>query len=268
MFCLICGNRLPDDAMFCNACGRKVSNSSVESQESIHGEPTATSLNSAPAYPPSEYYTPTIPARPSSFTMPPAPAQSTTPLWSPTIAASPISSPVQWPTTPPVSLPPLNALQQFLVRIFQPAMASNALFGVALGSILAVIGGTFLSFLLVVVAHAIVPHGAMYFSNSSQDSIGVALGIYPLHSNWRDTLQLFLVMHGVAQHTTFLNTAQNYSYTNSSIAPLTGLLVIPAVLLTLGGYIAACTDLQIAYRLACFEVQQSPFHIPPCCFSW
>jgi hypothetical protein len=247
MFCLICGNRLPDDAMFCNACGRRVSNSSVESQESIHGRPTATSLNSAPVYPPTEYYSPTMPARPSSFTMPLAPVQSTTPLWSPTLPASPISStvqPVQWPATPPVSLPPLNALQRFLVRVFQPAMASNALFGVVLGSILAVVGGALLSFLLLVVAHAIVPHGALYFSNSSQDSIGVALGIFPLHSNWRDSLQLFLVMHGVAQHTTFQSTAQNYSYTNSSTAPLSGLLVIPAVLLTLGGYIAACTDLQ------------------------
>jgi hypothetical protein len=135
-------------------------------------------------------------------------------------------------------------LQRFLVRVFQPATASNALFGVVLGSILAVVGGAFLSFLLLVVAHAIVPRGALYFSNSSQDSIGIALGIFPLQSNWRDSLQLFLVMHGVAQHTTFLNTAQNYSYTYSTVAPLSGLLVIPAFLLTLGGYIAACTDLQ------------------------
>ena len=244
MFCLVCGNRLPDDAMFCNACGRKVSDTSGESQENLRSGPIATSLNSAPVPRSTEYYMPTMPSQPAPFTVPLAPTQSTMPLWSPTLAASPVSSPAQWPATPPVSLPPLNAVQRFLVRVFQPGMASNALFGVALGSILAVVGGAVLSFLLLVVAHAIAPHGALYFSINNQDSIEIALGLYPLHSNWRDSLQLFLVMHGVAQHTTYLSTVQSYSYTNSSVAPLSGFLVIPALLLTLGGYIAACTDLQ------------------------
>ena len=247
MFCRICGNRLPNDAIFCNACGSRVSTSSVELPESTPGGTIANSLNSAPVPPPTEYYSPTMPARPGPFTTPLAPAQPTTLPWSPPLSTSPTGSPyqpVQWPATPPINLPPLNTLQQFLVRTFQPAMASNALFGALLGGILAVVGGALLSWLLLIVAHAIAPHGVLYYTNSSEDSIGIALGIFPLHSNWRDSLQLFLVMHGVAQHSSYQSAAQNYSYTYSTVAPLSGLLVIPALLLTLGGYVAACTDLQ------------------------
>ena len=266
MFCLICGNRLPNDAVFCNACGSRVSNSSVEARESTPGGMIANTLNSAPVLPPTEYYlptmqarpgpptpppteyySPTMQARPGPFTVPLAPAQPTTPLWSSPLYPSPTGSPyqpVQWPTTPAINLPPLNRLQRVLVRTFQPALANNALFGVLLGSILAVVGGALLSWLLLIVAHAIAPHGVLYFTNSGEDSIGIALGISPLHSNWRDSLQLFLVMHGITQHTFYQSTAQNYSYIYTTVAPLSGLLVIPALLLTLGGYIAACTDLQ------------------------
>ena len=158
--------------------------------------------------------------------------------------AVPTMSAQTLPSAFPIVPPPLNALQRFLVRVFQPAMASNALFGVLLGCILAAVFGALFSWLLLSVAHAIVPHAATYFSNNGEDGIDVALGIFPLHSPLRDSLQLFLVMHGVAQHTQFQSAAQSYSYNYSSVAPLSGLLVIPALLLTLGGYIAACTDLQ------------------------
>jgi len=84
-----------------------------------------------------------------------------------------------------------------LVRVFQPAMASNALFGVLLGGLITAVVGALVSWLLLVVAYAIGPHAVNYFGQSSQEGIDFALGIYPLHSPWRDSLQLFLVMHGV-----------------------------------------------------------------------
>src|ERR1700732_4114556 len=93
MFCRICGNKLPDDAVFCNACGRRVSTSSVEPQESERGGPVATSLNSAPVLPPTEYYSPTMPARPGPLTTPLASAQPTTPLWSSPSSPSPTGPP-------------------------------------------------------------------------------------------------------------------------------------------------------------------------------
>lgn len=135
-------------------------------------------------------------------------------------------------------------MQRFLVRTFQPSMASNALFGILLGSIVALVGGVVVTLLLLVAAHSIAPHGVLYFSSNSDDAFLTTLGIYPLHSGFRDSLQLFLVMHGISQHSFYQDTAQNYSYTYNTIAPLTGMLIIPALLLMLGGYIAACTDVQ------------------------
>lgn len=258
MFCRICGNRLPDDAVFCNACGRRVASSPVEPQQSEHGGAIATSLNSGPVTPPAGYYPPTMPAHPGPFIPPTVAAQPLAPPWPSPFSTSPASFPAQWPATPtppppPASPPPLNAMQRFLVRVFQPAMASNALFGVLLGSILALVGGAVVSWLLLLAAHAIAPHGVLYFLNNSEDSFVTTLGIFPLHSNWRDSLQLFLVMHGVSQHSFYQDTAQNYSYTYNTVAPLTGLLIIPAVLLTLGGYIAACTDFQNRVQSSLFR---------------
>ncbi len=45
-----------------------------------------------------------------------------------------------------------------LVRVFQPAMASNALFGVLLGGLITAVVGALVSWLLLVVAYAIGPH--------------------------------------------------------------------------------------------------------------
>lgn len=143
----------------------------------------------------------------------------------------------------PVQPPQLSAVQRLLIRIFQPALAGNALFGITLGGLLAVGLGVLASFLLVVLAHAIASH-----LDFAEELVDRALGIAPLRAPFRDGLQLLVVMHGAGLHfqDTFSSSASTTPnvITFASFAVLNGLLVVPALLLTLGGYIAASTDLR------------------------
>src|SRR5439155_17772567 len=137
------------------------------------------------------------------------------------------------------ALPP-NAVQRSLIRLFSANLASNALFGVILGSLLTAVGGVLVTGLLVSIAHAMAPQvtnpGGSNGYASGENSIDFALGIVQLYSLFRDSLQLFLVMQGVGIHIQYSTGAY------ASFAPLHGLLVLPALLLTLAGYIAASTD--------------------------
>ena len=219
------------------------------------GSGMSLSPNSAPLAFSEQQYLPTMPVPSSPQTRPLWSTQSTgspflsnvptntTPVPDSMIVPLPAVSPAQLVSAPSqVSLPPLNALQRFLVRVFQPAMASNALFGILLGGLIAAVLGALLSWLLLIAAYAIAPHAVSYFGQNSQGSIDFALGIYPLHAPWRDSLQLFLVMHGVPFQEQYQSGTDLSQYT--AIAPLSGLLLLPALLLTFGGYLAACTDLQ------------------------
>ncbi len=258
MFCHICGNELPADAIFCNRCGRRVGMSAtppgIQSATQTTGGMSLPPDSAPPAYP-EQHNLPTWPATSAPQTRPLWPTQPTTSpfLSNEPVNATPIpgamivplpsaSSPQLTPVPSQASMPSLNAMQRFLVRVFQPAMASNALFGVLLGGLIAAVVGALASWLLLVVAYAIGPHTVNYFGQSSQEGIDFALGIYPLHSPWRDSLQLFLVMHGVPFQEQTQSGAELYSYT--FLAPLSGLLLFPALLLTFGGYLAACTDFQ------------------------
>ncbi len=151
------------------------------------------------------------------------------------------------PSQPVVAIPPSpSATQRLLINIFQPALASNALLGILLGGIVAAVLGCLASVLIVVIAHAIAPHPSTGYPFSGEDSVNYALGIFSLYSPWRDGLQLFLVAHGVGLHlvfsSTFSNNTNTFSYAYNPA--LNGLLIIPALLLTLGGYLAASTDFQ------------------------
>lgn len=251
MFCHICGNELPADAFFCNRCGRRVGIPDTQAA----GGGLSMSPGSAPLAFSEQQYLPTMPVTSSPQTRPLWSTQSTgspflsnvpanaTPVPDSMIVPLPAVSSAQLvPAPSQVSLPPLNALQRFLVRVFQPAMASNALFGILLGGLIAAVLGALLSWLLLVAAYAIAPHAASYFGQNSQGSIDFALGIYPLHAPWRDSLQLFLVMHGVPFQEQYQSGTDLSQYT--AVAPLSGLLLLPALLLTFGGYLAACTDLR------------------------
>ncbi len=133
-------------------------------------------------------------------------------------------------------------MQRVLIRIFQPALAGNALLGILLGGILAAVLGVLVSVLLVAIAHGIAPHLAAPLAG--EDMINNVLGIVSLRSPFRDGLQLFLVMHGAGLHTQFASSSDSSSFMFTFLEPLNGLLVVPALLLTFGGYIAASTDFQ------------------------
>ncbi|HLJ33348.1 MAG TPA: hypothetical protein VKU38_06850, partial [Ktedonobacteraceae bacterium] len=140
---------------------------------------------------------------------------------------------------PPAPPPPPAGLQQWLIRTVGPNLASNAVFGVSLGGMLAAIIGAVAAIIIISIAHAIAPHVSLYGgSTTGEDVIDYALGLSPLHSIFRDGLQLLLIMNGVGFHT------QNNTDVFSSTSPLNGLLIIPAITLTFGGYVAAGTDVQ------------------------
>ncbi len=134
---------------------------------------------------------------------------------------------------------PTNGVQQILLRVFGSKLAMNAWFGVVLGGVFAVGVGVIATALLLSIAHAIAPHvsGAGGYG-SGEDIVDYMLGIIPLHNLWRDTLQLLVITLGAGIHV-------QYGYASwTGQAPLDGLLVLQALLLTYGGYIAASTDFQ------------------------
>lgn len=354
MFCIQCGNRLPDDAIFCNACGNSTKptqpttnptqSSRITTQFDNNGQMIPPQLNSGPQapiaqfgsaqfggnpnnpqiaptqfssnpgnpqMPPMQQYGsnpgnpryPPIQTGPHQFSsdqqMPPTqratgqfgsspnnqqlpptqmasmplssnpdyplyppiqtgphqygsnpanqPFQSTpggirSPYESTQYSNDPLSQPWQVPLTPaaPAAPPPPPAgLQQWLARTVGPNLASNAVFGVSLGGVLAAIIGALAAIIIVSIAHAIAPHVLLYGGNTTgEDVVDYALGLNPLHSVFRDGLQLLLIMNGVGFHT------QNNTDVFSSTSPLNGLLIIPAIVLTFGGYVAAGTDVQ------------------------
>ncbi len=143
------------------------------------------------------------------------------------------------PAAPAAPPPPPAGLQQWLMRTVGPNLASNAIFGVSLGGVLAAVIGAVASLIIISIAHAIAPHVILYNGYySGEDVVDSALGIVPLHNVFRDAMQLFLVMNGVGSH--IQGSSDAYTYTS----PLNGLLIIPAIVLTFGGYIAAGTDVK------------------------
>ena len=290
MFCRYCGNQLPDDAAFCNKCGRRVAlsvpqppSTKVTREFETHSAfPEQSQSNPG--------YQPTVPAWPlsqpsysgqeqpmgaqSPLILPPPPTsqpwmppsqsmqhgtlsstplpQSSMPVWQQPpgsqsqwsmpqgSTSQPGWQPWQMPGAPPQAIPP-GAMQQLLLRIFKPALAGNALFGIVLGSSVSLVLGASIACLLVAITHAIAPpfnRGGV----SGRDIMDYILGIVPLHSPFRDGLQLLFIMQGAVLHTQYTSGSSVFSYTYS--VALNGLLLIPALALTFGGYIAASTDLQ------------------------
>jgi hypothetical protein len=309
MFCIQCGNRLPDDAMFCNTCGNSTKptqattgitqSSRITTQFDNNGQMMPPQINSGfqapiasfgsaqfgnnpnyPQVPPTQRATsqfssnannqqvpptqmasmplnnnpnnplyPPIQTGPRQYTSNPAnqPYQSTSmgmksPYDSTQYSNDPLSQPWQAPLAPAVPAvppPPPAGLQQWLIRTVGPNMASNAVFGVSLGGVVAAIFGAVAAIIIISIAHAIAPRILLYGGGTTgEDVVDYALGLIPLHSVFRDGLQLLLIMNGVAIHTQ--SNTDVYSYTS----PLNGLIIIPAIALTFGGYVAAGTDVQ------------------------
>jgi hypothetical protein len=135
----------------------------------------------------------------------------------------------------PLQPPQRNWLQLRMIRVFDVSLAGNGFFGVVAGSTLAIVVGIVVSWLLILLVHLATAQIASRFY--SGDNIAYVLGLFPFHAPLKEGAQLFLVAHGIAEH--FVSTGGEDIYS----APLHGLLVLPALLLTAGGYISACTDL-------------------------
>jgi hypothetical protein len=138
---------------------------------------------------------------------------------------------------------PRSGFQRWLVQAFGPSLATNPFFGLIFGSVLAVVASVLTCGVFLAIAHAIAPHlGTASFPTSGEDLIDGSIGIVPLHDLFRDTLQLFLMIHGVGIHYLYSNSSSFYN--TYYIAPFSALLIIPAFFLVIGGYIAASTDFQ------------------------
>lgn len=217
MFCAYCRHELPGDAVFCNRCGKQVQLSSAAVSE------LATWSSSE--------HTPQV-------------ESNTTTVKDNTIFSEkmgpflPLQETIQTPQT--IQVPQtLSTLQRFLVRVFQPALARNAIFGSIAGSIVAASASILTSWLILTIVHFIAApttQSAAFLPNN-EVAIDNILGIVVSHAPLRDILQLFLVIHGVSIQTLYSTTSDTIT------APLHGFLIVPAVFLIIGGYIAASTDL-------------------------
>ncbi|HYT27815.1 MAG TPA: hypothetical protein VEL72_02260 [Ktedonobacteraceae bacterium] len=175
-------------------------------------------------------------------TIPPSPLQqppSSYPSW-PGVAGAPFQPPPQ-PDRPMAPPPPPSPFQHWLIRTFQPSLAGNAILGIVLGALVAVVLGGAIAVILEAIFHALAPSFGINgnFGASGQDILDYSLGLIPLHAPFRDGMQLFFLMHGFAGHLQY-TPGGSFNFN----ATLNGLLIIPALALTLGGYIAASTDLQ------------------------
>lgn len=267
MFCHQCGNQLPTDALFCNHCGTKIQNS----QPGISNVPPLgrvtiqfdnTTQYSRPTQDLHEFGASQPTTGPGQFgnranTSPNqlmGDVQFSSPHVSYTTPLPPSQnnniSGTQYPptqqirTSTPEPAPMVsNRVQELLVRIFGANLSTHALFGIALGGVLAAVLGLLVTALLLSIVHALAPQIASGASGtSSEDIVDYALGIYPLHNLYRDSLQWFLIMHGVGTHSQNSSNAGSYFYTSDAYFPLYGLLIVPTLLLIFSGYVAASTD--------------------------
>jgi hypothetical protein len=217
MFCAYCGQQIPEDAAFCNQCGKPVKASTSSANEFAEYDIYQETQTSGDIRVENSDTGPLLSAdTPVNF-----------------IAPVPTPMPTPAPQTPL----PLSPLQRFLVRNFQQNTAGNALFGVTAGCMVASIVGITVSWLILTIVHAFTP-AIPSTSGNSQETLYYILGIYPLYAPFRDALELFLAIQGIGLHGLYGTTAYAFN------SPLHGLLLVPALFLTLGGYIAASTDLR------------------------
>lgn len=291
IYCRFCTKQLPEDAIFCNHCGKRQNAGLAEEmrdrttiqleqteqirprttiqfgpneqvwESAIHEKATDDDMTISRAQYERDLPSRPIEPAPHPFIQPSLPLQYplSTPL--PPTYLSPQQPPVDVmsPTVPVVvPLAQLSKTQRLLIQIFQPTLANNAAVGIILGGIVAIIAGAGLTALLLTIVHIFFPTAAQMSTASSSagiptlEQIEYTIGIVPLHVSLRDTLQLFLVIQGVGIHVQYGNvgaagtSVSSYGYNS----PLHGLLVLPALTLTLGGFLAASTDLQNKVRVS------------------
>jgi len=253
-----------DPTQLLRTTGTGPNDSSVAAESSPQYPAGATSSPQYPAYPtaqsapissPQHSSTPFMPTSSSSYPSYPTTPSASNPQYSPYPEAYPGSNfpyssypPTGQSSTIPVpqgqaAIIPQSSMQRWLVQVFGPALATKSLFGVILGSIVAVVAGLLACGVFLAIAHAIAPHlGNASYPWAGEDLVDYSIGIVPLHDLFRDSLQFFIVIQGAGTH--YLYTSGNSFSNTSYIAPFSALLIIPAFFLVMGGYIAASTDFQ------------------------
>lgn len=218
MYCHKCGHELVDDALFCNKCGTRQAPTS-RSSEFPYSDKTTVQLAENQLFPPPHV---------ENIATTPIP-QNTSLAWQTPLVAQPI--------TPMPSLVPFNTIQRWMIQLFQPTLASNPFFMVTFGAFIAVVTGVLFITLFLTIAHAL---AARTLGNEA--AIDYIIGTLPLGSLFRESLFLFFTALGPVTHTQYSST--QYAYNDV----LNGLLLLPALGLILGGYIAASSDFQNTVR--------------------
>lgn len=253
MFCVSCGNQLPDDAAFCNSCGVKTVQPSstnlpvmpnpryvtIELTETMRERMNSVYPPAQTMYPVSQplpqnlpVSSPTNPLYPGNYGGMPSPTSHTLPTL-------PTSLILPAPPATPTPVLPLTAFQRFLVRVFQPSLASNGWLGVMAGGLVALVGSAICTGLFLTIAQSLYPGKSQLVFND--------LGIWNFQNSFRNSLQLLMIALGAASHFQYNAGSTLYSFSISS--QLDGLLLIPALFLIIGGYIAGSTDFQNRIRV-------------------
>jgi hypothetical protein len=149
-----------------------------------------------------------------------------------------------------------NWAQKLTIRLFQPYLANNAVFGIILGALVSTLLGMLCFFCIISLLSNAVPENISrqyyvassdaHIANAGELTAGNLLQFLPLQSPFRDTAELFLISQNA--QTTLQDTFPGGSsgtattYTETMTSPFHGLLLLQALLLVLGGYIAASTD--------------------------
>jgi hypothetical protein len=137
-----------------------------------------------------------------------------------------------------------NRVQHLLIQLFQPSLAANPWLGIIIGGISPALLGALFFIILSAIQH---PSSSSASDLNALNTLASSLtGVIPTDSAVRDGLQALLTAQGVGRHI-----VGNYSATAGNIllnvdlaSPLQIMLLIPALFLVMGGYLAACTDMQ------------------------
>jgi len=128
-----------------------------------------------------------------------------------------------------------------LIQLFQPSLAANPWLGIIIGGISPALLAALFFIMLSAMQHS--------SSSSASDLNALAsslTGVIPTDSAVRDGLQALLTAQGVSRHIvgSYSATAGNILLNVDLASPLQIMLLVPALFLVMGGYLAACTDMQ------------------------
>lgn len=137
-----------------------------------------------------------------------------------------------------------DRVQRLLIQLFQPSLAANPLLGIFIGGISPALLGALFFIMLSAIQHP--ASSSTSYPNALNTLASSLTGAIPTGSALRDGLQALLTAQGVSRHIVgnFSSNAGNIMLNVDLASPLQIMLLVPALFLVLGGYLAACTDMQ------------------------